>query len=308
MAAASFSPEIMAKIKAVTAKSYEEQGMCVIHLLHLWIWPPYEYWDHVFSQLIGFFIILWVFIAIFYLNAFWKDTKPASEEAEDVWKLAEAFAKEDHVKGKNGNELNPIQAFHVLQARNQTLTALELKAQLRKVDIDANGEMALAEYLLFINNRDPIEFITNPQGSIDPVLLKQLETKLAALDAQFQQLQVQLEEQKVAATKAKEAESTAVSQEAAAKQGMLPTNPLTISTPIEPDVLCFWLSTGYILMIIAHSIQMNTISTPHDHHVFLNCISYPPKQDSSSCVDNSIVLQSINPHPFSSFYGIMSSS
>jgi len=84
------------------------------------------------------------------------DKKPAEAEAETVWQLVHAFAKEDHVKGKEGNELNPIQAFSVLQKRNQTLTALELKAQLRKVDIDANGEMALAEYLLFINDRDPV--------------------------------------------------------------------------------------------------------------------------------------------------------
>jgi hypothetical protein len=118
---ATLSPEIVAKVRTVTASSYTEQ-------------------------------------AIFYLNAFWA--QGASEEAETVWELVHAFAKEDHVKGKEGNELNPIQAFNVLQKRNQTLTALELKAQLRKVDIDANGEMALCEYLLFINNRDPVAFVT----------------------------------------------------------------------------------------------------------------------------------------------------
>jgi len=181
MAAANFSPEIMTKIKEVTSKSYTDQ-------------------------------------AIFYLNAFWQDKKPASAEAEDVWKLAEAFAKEDHVKGKNGNELNPIQAFHVLQARNQTLTALELKAQLRKVDIDANGEMALAEYLLFINDRDPIEFITNPQGEVDPVKLKALEDKLAALSSAFDELQVKEAEAKAAEAAANQEEADAIQQEDEAKQ------------------------------------------------------------------------------------------
>ena len=89
--------------------------------------------------------------AIFYLNAFW--TEGAEADAENVWQLAELFAKEDHIKGKNGNELNPIQAFNLLQKQNKTMTALELKALLRKVDYDANGEMSLAEYLVGFNNR-----------------------------------------------------------------------------------------------------------------------------------------------------------
>jgi hypothetical protein len=94
---------------------------------------------------------------------------------------------------------------------------LELKAQLRKVDIDANGEMALAEYLLFINNRDPIKFITNPQGEIDPVKLKALEDKLAELNTKFEQLQVQLDAEKKAEAAAKAAEGEAIKKEADAK-------------------------------------------------------------------------------------------
>eukprot|EP00461_Guttulinopsis_vulgaris_P003225 UN03226 len=179
--AATFAPEIMAKIKEVTAKNYRDQ-------------------------------------AIFYLNAFWNDsTKPASEEAEQVYQLITDFSKEDHIKGKNGNELNAVQAFNVLQRRGQTLTALELKAQLRKVDIDANGEMALAEYLLFINGRDPVAFVTNPQGAVDPVKMKALEDKMAQLSATFDALNTQLAAEAKAAEEAKVAEAAAVEQEAAAK-------------------------------------------------------------------------------------------
>jgi len=167
---ATLSPEIVAKVRTVTASSYTEQ-------------------------------------AIFYLNAFWA--QGASEEAETVWELVHAFAKEDHVKGKEGNELNPIQAFNVLQKRNQTLTALELKAQLRKVDIDANGEMALCEYLLFINNRDPVAFVTNPQGQVDPVKLKALEDKMVELDNELQILNVKQAEAEKAEKEAKEAQAAA---------------------------------------------------------------------------------------------------
>jgi len=178
--AQNFTPEIMDKIKSVTAMNYRDQ-------------------------------------AIWYLNAFWADAKPAETEAETVFQLITAFSKEDHVKGKNGCELNPIQAFNVLQKRNQTLTALELKAQLRKVDIDANGEMALCEYLLFINERDPVAFVTNPQGQIDLAKLKALEAKMEELDVLMAELQVK-EAAAVAAEEAsKQAEADAIAQEEAAK-------------------------------------------------------------------------------------------
>jgi len=152
--------------------------------------------------------------AIWYLNAFWADKKPAEAEAETVWQLVHAFAKEDHVKGKEGNELNPIQAFSVFQKRNQTLTALELKAQLRKVDIDANGEMALAEYLLFINDRDPVAFATNPQGAVDPAELKKLEDQLNELDEKFQDLLQKQAAAERAEAQAKESEAQAKDAEA----------------------------------------------------------------------------------------------
>ena len=153
--------------------------------------------------------------AIFYLNAFWAEG--AEAEAETVWGLAELFAKEDHVKGKNGNELNPIQAFNLLQKHNKTMTALELKALLRKVDYDANGEMSLAEYLVGFNNRDPIKFITNPQGEIDPVKLKELEDRFAALDTQLQNLTVAQKDAEDKAAAAAVAQKAAEEQEAAAK-------------------------------------------------------------------------------------------
>ena len=129
---------------------------------------------------------------------FFTPHQGAEAEAETVWSLTQSFIKEDNVKGKDGNELNPIQAFHLLQSRNETLTALELKAQLRKVDIDANGEMSLAEYLLFINNRDVVKFVTNPQGGSESAAkeLKALEEKIEELNQKYEQLIVQLEEQK----------------------------------------------------------------------------------------------------------------
>eukprot|EP00461_Guttulinopsis_vulgaris_P002729 UN02730 len=101
--------------------------------------------------------------AIWFLNAFFHELK--DDQKKNVYDLVAAFSKEDHVKGAKGNELNAVQAFSLLQKRNQTLTALQLKAQLRTVDIDANGEMALAEYLLFHYEKSPKDFATRPQGT-----------------------------------------------------------------------------------------------------------------------------------------------
>ncbi len=153
--------------------------------------------------------------AIFYLNAFW--TEGADAEAESVWQAAHGFAEVDHAKGKNGNELNEVAAHHYLQSIGRTLTAIELRKELRKIDIDANGEMALCEYLLFLNNRDVIKCVTNPQGGeANPQELKDAQARLDALTAAFDQLQVQLDQQKQLEAASKKASAEAVKGEAEA--------------------------------------------------------------------------------------------
>jgi chemotaxis protein histidine kinase CheA len=161
---------------------------------------------------------------IFYLNAFWSEG--ADAQAEQVFSLYQSFCKEDPRK-EAGNELNPVQAFHLLQGRNETLTALELKAQLRKADIDNNGDMGLVEYLVMIHDRSVAKLISNPQGGdADSTEIDACQKQLEELNAKFDALNVQLEAQKKAEAEARQkakdskaaAESARVAEEDAVAQ------------------------------------------------------------------------------------------
>ena len=158
--------------------------------------------------------------AVFYLNAFW--TQGGDAEAESVWKTMHDFIAVDHAKGKNGNQLDEVLSHHYLQKVGRTLTAIELRHELRKIDLDANGEMALAEYLIFRANqmgtpREVLSLINNPQGGeTNPGELAEATARVEALNKAFDDLQVQLEQQKQLEAAAKSAEAEARKNEAAA--------------------------------------------------------------------------------------------
>ena len=158
--------------------------------------------------------------AVFYLNAFWKDG--AEAEAESVWKTMHDFIAVDHAKGKNGNQLDEVLSHHYLQKVGRTLTAIELRQELRKIDLDANGEMALAEYLIFRAGqtgtpREVIALINNPQGGeANPEELVAAQNQLDALTKAFEELQVQLDQQKELEAASRKASADAVKVEAAA--------------------------------------------------------------------------------------------
>ena len=96
------------------------------------------------------------------LCRFWKDG--ADKDAEEVWKTCHKFIEADKKK-KAGCELNEVEAHHYLQSSGKTMTALELRNELRKIDVDANGMMALLEYLLFAFKRSVSACLNNPQGT-----------------------------------------------------------------------------------------------------------------------------------------------
>jgi hypothetical protein len=153
--------------------------------------------------------------AIFYLNAFW--TGGADQEAESVWNTVKDFISVDHRKGKNGNELDEVLSHHYLQKVGRTLTAIELRNELRKIDLDANGEMALCEYLLFLHKRDAIACVNNPQGGeANAAEVAEATERVNALSQAFDELQVELEQQKKLEAAAKAAEAQARKDEAAA--------------------------------------------------------------------------------------------
>jgi len=95
------------------------------------------------------------------------------------------------------------------------MTALELKNELRQIDVDANGQMALLEFLLFQYKRGVKACLTNPQGGgpEEQKALAEAQAKLEALQRAAEDLQVQLERQKKAEAAAKDAEAQAKAAE-----------------------------------------------------------------------------------------------
>jgi len=125
------------------------------------------------------------------LNGFWKKLEP---EAESVWKFAQKFIELDSRK-KEGNELDEFWSHKFLESLGETLTVIQLREKLRQIDLDANGKMALMEYLLFKYSITVKEAINAPQGgNQEEILLAQ--AKLQALQDSLIELQKQLQEQK----------------------------------------------------------------------------------------------------------------
>ena len=175
--------------------------------------------------------------AKWYLNAFWADIQNSNpEEPEEVWKAVEAFIAVDHKNGKNGNELNEVCAHHFLQKIGRVLTALELRAELRKIDLDANGEMALVEYLLFQYKRDVAECCNNPQGGgADPAELKAAEEKLNAISKANDELQEKLVAQKALEAASKEAEAKVKAAEDAVREAEAEAKAVEAALQAEQD-------------------------------------------------------------------------
>jgi len=94
-----------------------------------------------------------------------------------------------------------------------------LKEQLRRIDVDANGLMALLEYLLFKFERSVLKCINNPQGGSeeDKRKLAEATAKCEALQRALDDLQEKLVAQKRAERDAKVAENNAHAAEAEAR-------------------------------------------------------------------------------------------
>jgi len=84
---------------------------------------------------------------------------------------------------------------------------------LRRIDVDANGQMAVLEYLLFKFKRLVGATLNNPQGSLDEEDQRRLQQAQAACDA----LQAALDDLQVKLAAQKEAEAKSRAAEAAVK-------------------------------------------------------------------------------------------
>jgi len=138
--------------------------------------------------------------AIWYLNGFWNE----GEEAENVWNFTNGFITLDSRK-KQGNELDEFWSHKFLESLGETLTVIQLREKLRKIDLDANGKMSLLEYLMFKYSKTISEVLNAPQGD-NREEIEKAQNELRAVQEALDEIQRQLEEQKRAEDEVRKSE------------------------------------------------------------------------------------------------------
>jgi len=129
--------------------------------------------------------------AKWFLNGFWKEG--LDKETENVWKFTHKFVELDPAK-KEGCELDEFMAHKFLESLGETLTVVQLREKLRKIDMDCNGRMALLEYLAFRYDKTVKAVINCPQGD-NTAAVEEASAKLQAVQDAYTQVQNQLDEQ-----------------------------------------------------------------------------------------------------------------
>jgi septation ring formation regulator EzrA len=137
--------------------------------------------------------------AIWWLNGYWENDG-AAKEAETIWSVTQLFVKLDEKKGKTGNELDELMAHRFLEQMGETLTVVEMRERLRKIDIDNNKKVALSEYLLTRYNKSVESLVAAPQGSGNQKEIEAAEQRMAVVSAA-------LEKQMAAEEKVRQAEA-----------------------------------------------------------------------------------------------------
>jgi len=132
-----------------------------------------------------------------FLNAYFQ-IKEVKDSAENVWAWCLLFAELDIDKKMGGSDLDEFNAHRFLEKVGETKRVVELRDDLRAIDMDFNKRMALIEFLLFRFQKTVEDFVKRPQGDNSAELQKAQEmlTKVQkALDS--------------AVTKSNEAKTTA---------------------------------------------------------------------------------------------------
>jgi len=127
--------------------------------------------------------------AKWWLNGFWKEG--AEQEAENIWKYTHKFFDLD---GKTGTELDEFNSHKFLESLGETLTVVALREKLKKIDLNADGRMALVEYLAFKYQKSMQSVVDAPQGD-NTEEITEAQTKVEAAQNAFSEVQSQLEQQ-----------------------------------------------------------------------------------------------------------------
>jgi DNA repair ATPase RecN len=118
--------------------------------------------------------------AIFFLNAYWDEHNADGEKMWDQVKLMEELDA-----GNNGSDLDEMKSHIYLEKQGESMTVLQLRQKLRKMDLDFNKRMAMIEFLLFKYDEDVKELIKRPQGTNEELTkaVKALDSVQVMIDA-----------------------------------------------------------------------------------------------------------------------------
>lgn len=141
--------------------------------------------------------------AKWFLNGFWKSGGEAN--AEKIWEYTQKCISLDTRKAE-GNELDEFWSHKFLESFGETLTILQLREQLKKIDLDANGKMGLLEYLCFKYDKTVKQCVDAPQGGNEE-LLNAAQAKLDGVQNALVEQQTALEAQKVQEEAVRKAEA-----------------------------------------------------------------------------------------------------
>lgn len=111
--------------------------------------------------------------ACFFMNAYWGEIQNKNPGiCEEIYEWVHIFEKIDP-EGKAGKKLNSQQAARVWEAIGETMTHIAMRNKLKEVDLDADGNMSVIEFLLCKDDADHFnlpcfnfdEMMKRPQGT-----------------------------------------------------------------------------------------------------------------------------------------------
>jgi hypothetical protein len=152
--------------------------------------------------------------AIYFLNAFWNETK---EKADTIFSQYHGFidvAKmERTAEGKESKEqdikdVNEVFARKFLERDGKTMTALAFRSAFREIDVNNDGRMSFIEFLLYDNKQTVDELLkreqaTTPEFEAAKEAYAAVMAAIAALEKQKADLQLEAEGTGVKANAAK---------------------------------------------------------------------------------------------------------
>jgi len=100
--------------------------------------------------------------AVFFMNAFWNE---CGDDAEKIYGYYQGFLALD-TKKEDGCDLDEFYSHKFLENYGETLTALELRDAMRKIDINHDNRVSFLEYLLYRYAQTVEEMLIRPQGTV----------------------------------------------------------------------------------------------------------------------------------------------